>query len=488
MKNNVPHTPQKSYSEAEVQNMIRILRGTEKAVSGTPSTYFVHGPTGIYAQPGQRAEVMNAMILPVGLQGQLPVRVSRMANEIYPIQTGQTASSGSEPTNACDDAPQPGNLKVVNVTFPFGRLVRDSQVLQADRPGLIVNRSEFLDQQLIGNPFTNLDKPVEIDPQEALRTEVGKKLVELYNSWLLDFAHLTYDGNPSNTSSNTGYIEYNGLDKLINTGYQDAYTAQASAAADSVIVNFGSSPVTGNENQIVKDIVETYAYLEYLSGRVGLNPVRWVIAMRQSLYRKLSEIWPCVYYTYRCVISTSNNTGYVDAAMQVKMRDDMRNGMYDGNPMANPYLLIDGKAVPVIIDDAINESVPAANTFQSDIYFVPVTVRGNVPATFMEYFDLNAPGGMGDVTQTFAPNQFEILGNGRFWLHRKPPTNECVQIRLGAKPRLILTTPFLAARITNVQYSPVLLHERSPFPNSNYYYVDGGSTNFGSPFFYSPTA
>lgn len=466
-------------------------RAREKAAGTTPSSYFVHGPTGILAQPGQRADVVNAMMTPLmGLQKALPVRPSAMANEVYPILTGQTDSTGSEPTNACDDAPQPGNLKICNQTYPFGRLVMDSQVLQVDRPGLITNRSEFLDQRLIGNPFQNYPMPQDVNPGDALRTEVGKKLLELNNGFNLKHAHLVYDGNPSNTSGNTGYIEFYGLDKLINTGYQDAYTGQACAAADSVIVSFGSANITGNENAIVKDIVETYAYLDYLAERTGQKPCTWALAMRYSMFRNLSQIWPCVYMTYRCVIQSSGSTNFVSAEMQVQMRDDMRNGVFDGRDIGSPYLLIDGKPVQVIIDDAIVETVPSANTFKSDIYFVPMTYNGGRPATFWEYFNLNAPGAMGDVIQNFAPlGSFTILQNGRYWLHRKPPSNECVQVRLGTKPRLILETPFLAARLTNIVYNPLLIHERSPFPQdgtNGYYFVNGGQYTFPAPTWYAP--
>lgn len=487
-------TPQKSFTQAERDAFMAGLMTAgsslrEKAAGTTPSAYFLHGPSGILSQPGMTPDIYNAMILPIGIQGRLPVQLSRMNNPIFPILTGQTDSSGSEPTAACDDAPQPGNLKVCNQTWGFGRLIRDSQVLQADRAGLIINSGEGTQFNLVGNPFTNIERPQEISFAEGLRTEVGKKLVELYNSWLLDFSPLLYTGNPTNTSGNTGYIEYNGFDKIINTGYQDAFIQQACPAADSTIVNFASSPITGNENQIVTDIVETYAYLEHLSFQTGLNPVSWVLSMRWEMFRQLSSIWPCVYMTYRCTFGQSSNaTNFVDAQMQVRMRDDMRNGQYGGNDVGTPYLLIDGKMVPVVIDDNIVESVPAANTFMSDIYFIPLTVRGGTPVTWMEYFDLNTPGGMRDAVQEMAPNFFEIIGNGRFWLHRKPPSNECLQVRLGAKPRLIMRTPFLAARLTNVKYSPPLFHARSPFPDSPYYFVDGGATQQSAPNFYSPTA
>lgn len=488
-------TPQVQFTQAEKDNFITALMGLrEKAAGSTPSPYFVHGPTGILSMPGQRADVMNAMILPIGLQNKLPQRTSRDANPVFPILTGQTVTTGSEPTAACDDAPQPGELKVCNQTWTFGRLVRDSQVLQADRPGLLNNRSEFTDMRLVGNPFTNLDKPQEISTDEALRTEVGKKLVELYNSWILDFSPLLYTGNPSNTTGNTGYIEYNGFDKIINTGYQDAYIQQACPAADSVIVNFGSSPITGNENQVVTDIVEVVAYLNWLAKRTSMGNLqdgsfKLVMSMRYEMFRQLTQIWPCVYMTYRCTFgSTTNATNFVDANMQQKMRDDMRNGVYSGQDVGDAYLLVDGMPIQVVIDENITETVPAANTFMSDIYFIPLSVRGGRPVTYMEYFDLNAPGGMQETVQQWAPNQFEIIGNGRYWLHRKPPTNECVQVRLGGKPRLICETPYLAARLTNVKYSPPLLHSRSAFPGSPYYFVNGGATTQDAPHFYAPTA
>lgn len=491
-------TPPADFSQAQKDAFIQglMLAGSvrEKAAGSSPSPYFVHGPGGILSPPGIRQDVMNAMQLPIGIQKDLPLRLSRDASPVFPIMTGETVNTGSQPGGACDDAKQPGELKVCNQVWTFGRQVMDSQILQADRPGLINNRGEFTDMRLVGDPFTNLDVPQPLNAQEALRTEVGKKLYELYTGFMLEYSPLLYTGDPSNTTGNTGYIEYSGLDKIINTGYQDAFIQQACPAADSTIVNFGSSPITGNEVQIVTDIVETTAYLNWIAKRTGMGNLqdgsfKLRLSMRYEMFRALTQIWPCVYMTYRCTFgSTTNATNFVDANMQQKMRDDMRNGVYSGNDVGDAYLLVDGMPIQVTLDDNITETVPSANVFQSDIYFIPMSVRGGRPVTYMEYFDLNAPGGMRDVTQAWAPNQFEIIGNGRYWLHRKPPTNECVQVRLGAKPRLICETPYLAARLTNVRYSPPLLHSRSPFPNSPYYFVDGGAVSQVVPTFYSPTA
>src|SRR5437764_1378609 len=136
-------TPPVDYSQKEKDAFLQglMMAGTrEKAAGSAPSPYFVHGPAGILSPPGIRADVMNAMQLPIGIQKDLPLRLSRDATPVFPILTGETVNTGSQPGGACDDAKQPGQLKVCNQVWTFGRQVMDSQVLQADRPGLLNNR------------------------------------------------------------------------------------------------------------------------------------------------------------------------------------------------------------------------------------------------------------------------------------------------------------------------------------------------------------
>jgi hypothetical protein len=52
------------------------------------------------------------------------------------------------------------------------------------------------------------------------------------------------------------------------------------------------------------------------------------------------------------------------------------------------------------------------------------------------------------------------------------------------EPRLLLLTPYLAARLSNVKYLP-MEHERSPFTDSSYF-ADGGRTTQTPPSLYSP--
>jgi hypothetical protein len=157
-----------------------------------------------------------------------------------------------------------------------------------------------------------------------------------------------------------------------------------------------------------------------------------------------------------------------------RMRDEMRTGH---------YLYIEGRRYDVIIDDSIAET-PAAGgvvgTYQSDIYFVPLTANGE-PVLFWEYFNFDAQA-IAAASAMAPQGYFSTMQNGRFLFVRLSPTHTCVQVEILERPRLILLTPFLAARFTNMRYT-ISIHERDAFPTDTYF-VNGGATNTPLPYFY----
>lgn len=463
---------------------------TTKAVSSTPTTTYGHGPGGLLSPLGMSRPVFNAMVLPtLGLQDALPWRPSQDVNPLYGLITGVTATTGSEPEGVCDDPPTAGLAKLCTHSFVFGRMSRQTRVFDIDRAGKRINRGEFFDLQLVGNPLGSDQAPTMPSGQGALsqvlNSEAGKAIFELAVAWKRDFAKELYTGNPSNNNAG-GRTYFYGLDYLINTGYRDAITGQACAAADSIVASFGNNQVSDNPGQLISTLTGMYRRLKYLSVRTGLDPAKWSITMPWSLFYTITEVWPCAYYTYRCSLTGTNATQFVDTAEQIKLRDDMRGNYYD---RTGQYLLIDGERVPVILDDAITETEVGSGVFGASIYFVPMTVLGSTPVTYMEYFDYDAPNGAMEMARMMAPaDSFYTSDGGRFLWHRKPPTNFCVQALVKSEPRLILLTPFLAARLTNVRWT-TMDHERSPFADSAYF-VNGGRTDFVGfgPSYYSPTA
>jgi hypothetical protein len=462
--------------------------GYKAVPSSTPTTTYGHGNGGLLSAPGMSRDVINAMLLPhLGLQSLLPSYPSNEQNPLYGIVTGVTATSGSEPTGPCDDPPVAGLMKLCTQSYVFGRQSRMTRVFELDRVGLTTNRGEYSDFNLVGNPVQDNPNvptmPGNASPAQALNNEIAKSNFELAVAWARDFGPRLYTGNPTNNTAGGGDKYYRGLDGLINTGYRDAETGSACAAADSIVASFNSANVASNGAGIVRAFTSIARRLRFNATEMGLMPTQWVIAMRWSAFYELTEIWPCAYLTYRCAsVNSAGQPMTATVADYNSMRDQMRG---DWDNRTGQYLLIDGVKWPVVIDDAIPETALSAGAFNSAVYFVPLTVIGGRRVTYMEYVDYTAPGGAMDMARAYAPEgAYMATDNGRFLWHKKPPTNFCVQALVKAEPRLILRTPQLAARLTNVAYTP-LQHERDAF-TTGYYFVNGGKTDrlgYGPSFF-----
>lgn len=470
------------------------LLGFKADVSSTPSTIYGHGPGGLFSYPGMDPKVFSAMLLPMtGLQSILPVFQNNDSNPVYGLLTGVTATTGSNPTGPCDDPPVAGLAKLCLHSFQWGLFSRQTRVFNILRVGEVVSRADFTDYQLYGNALgvgprnPNIPTIAGADPAAVGKNEMSKATFELAVAWARDFARVLYAGNPTNNTSGGGYAEFYGLDYLINTGYRDAVTSVVCPAADSLVRSFGDLRIDQGTNGQAFVNLMTYMYrnIGYIAERVGLNPVTWVIAMRYGAFYEATRVWPIAYYTNRDTVSGANMNQFVvnDGIALQNARDDMFN---------NRYLLIDGQKVPVILDESIAETTPAPGVYESQVYFVPLTVLGGTPVTFMEAFDFNAPGAAMDFARVFTPEgSFYASDGGRFLWNRPAPTNACVQLRAWTKPRLVLTTPHIAARLTDVRYSPTI-HERDSFTDGGYF-ADGGGTNYQgypgvAPSLFSPTA
>jgi hypothetical protein len=465
----------------------------QKTVSSTPTTVYGHGPSGLFSTRGLSQPLFSALLLPqLGLQSILPVKKSLDANPLYGIFTGVTATTGSEPTGVCDDPPVAGMSKLCTHSFVFGRQARMTRVFELDRLGLRTNRAEFDDLQLRGNPFmTGAEANVPTMPGMNLGTvaqkEVSKALFELAVAWSRDFAVEFYTGNPTNNTAGGGRKYFYGMDILINTGYRDAETTIACPAADSIVRSFGNLNIStaANQTTLVSQITNIYRNLRFISSRAGLDPVKWTLAMTWALFYEITAIWPCAYQTYRCSVGGTNNTAFSDRDAMNKMTDDMRGDIYT---RTGQYLLIDGERVEVIIDDAIAETVGAGEVFTSAIYFVPLTVLGGEPVTYFEYKPQD--GEVLEGAQAFAPEgSFYASDGGRFLWGRRPPELFCTQLVAKTEPRLLLLTPHLAARLTNIVFSP-LVHQRGWQTTDTSFYVDGGRVDAGGygPSYASPSA
>lgn len=444
---------------------------------GTPSAVqYSHGPQGLLTFPGVDPSVFNATMGGQSLISMIPAMPSLYTNPTYYTVTGVRDVSGDEPDGVCDDAPEAGLMKACLTTSVFGRYSRQTPTLDISRLGQLVDRADPMDLRLINDPMLSsipfsggIANPD--SPSDVLTNEVSRKFWERNVALHRLLSRQVWSGTPANNTGAGGYKEMTGLDLLINTGYVDAETGTACAAMDSYLSDANHLRIDGNENTVIDMITDAAYQLRDRAERSGIAPVRWVIAMRPQMFYELTAVWPCNYLTYRCAVAGNGDLA-LDPTDAVRMRDEMR---------AGKYLLIDGIRYDVVTDDGITEDTNTNNAnvpsgcFESDIYFIPMSVVGGRSVLYMEYF------------QYSNPSVRDALGNmvlGRIegaWITWPRQSNLCVQWQSMVEPRMVLRTPWLAARVQNVQYCP-RQHTRETFPDEPYF-VNGGKSHRDGPSF-----
>lgn len=460
-----------------------------KDFPGAPVGPYLHGPNGLWSYPGLERPVISTRVKPRGIAGLLPARPNNSMNPLYPYLTGFTNPSESQPDGVCDDPPTAGQMKNCFQTATFGRYSYQTRVMDITRLGQIINRGEFTDLLLLNDPLGNdgpgssITMPDSVPTNLALNNEASARFAELGIKFQNKLMKQVWYGNPTNNTGGGGYKEFPGLEYLISTGKRDAVTGTTCPSLDSLVLNMNYKSVTemtGNDT-VINVLTYTYRMLRNLASRTGLDPVDWIFVMRETLFYELTAVWPCSYMTYRCIMggqsaSGAENNLVVNANDAIAMRDAMRQGN---------YLVIDGRKVAVVLDDALEEETSgdtnqiAANCFASDIKILPLRVQGNKAVLFWEYFDWNGPNAALNAATLNAAgtllNNFYWSDGGQYIWHMKPPDNWCIQWLGLIEPRLILLTPHLAASINNIEYCP-LMHPRDAFPDDDYF-VNGGVTS-----------
>lgn len=450
--------------------------------TGNPSTAgFFHGPGGLLTYPGVDPDVYNAIIgqLP-GISNMLPTRGSVYNTPVFETLTGVSEPGGAEDRAACDDALVGGIVSGCKVTFPFGRIERQTREVEVNRLGLLNDRAEPLDLRLVGSAFFgSAFGGASALPANVMNSEIDRLFFERALSFARKFNELTWEGDPANNAG-AGYKEFGGLQVMLSstTGWRDAETGVACVALKPDLKDFKCARIDSNGDELVNIISTALRYVGDIASRTGLAPVRWVIAMRPKLWWELTKVWPCSYMTTVCSTTDSAFTYNIDMASQARFRDDMR---------SRNVLLVDGKEYEVILDDSIpernqgNENRVQSGCFCSDIYILPMSVLGGRSVLYYEYLDYSNP--QNAAVSGAGMGLFSVTGGGAY-LETASQKNWCIKWQAKIEPRLIFKTPQLSARIQNVAYCP-LQNPPEPFPDDPYY-RNGGQTSRPGPSLYNP--
>lgn len=454
--------------------------GYKHDLVGAPgATGYVHGPQGTLSYPGLDPQVFSTYMATMpGLLPTLPQRPTIYGNPLYPIMTGvQDDPSASEPTTVCDEPREGGLQKAGIIRAPFGRYSRRTRELSLERMGEYNDRGEFGDLRIVGDFRTGGFTFAPGDPGNILQNEMTAAVFQRNVSLHRMLTKQAWIGNPANGNGD-GYMEMAGLDNLITTGYVDAINGVALPSVDSDVKNFNYAAVQDSAEALIDALSYLARYLRINADRTGVTPVTWTIWMREELFWEISAVWPCAYLKGGCTVQDAAGvTLNIDARDQVEYRDQMRQGR---------FLDIDGIRYPVRFDSGIVEldgnssggNFPAG-CFSSDIYFVPSTVMGGIPVTYLETFDFNNS----SIDAALATGMF---GDSRVvgpWMEHVRKKGGCFEVEAIIRPRIVLRTPWLAGKLENVVYCP-LQHSRTEFPTDPYH-LNGGSPTRPGPSYYA---
>lgn len=429
----------------------------------TPTAVELHGRNGLFSTPGLEREVVTAHIRPEGIGSILPKLASTDENPRFASLTGFSDVTGSEPTEACADAPV-GYIKGCNLTAKFGLIRRDTNVVELDKVMLRVNRGDFTDLQLVGAVLGETGLVPSNVTQDQILNIVTK--AEMVTAGVNAERKLAKDLWQGTVAAGT----FPGLDVQIATGQVDADQNVACPALDSYVDSFGYSIIgTSGAPDIVRRLQLMEYDLTYRARKMGLDPVKWVIAMTAGLWRDLTEIWPYAHSLQSVALNmlAGNSRLLLDGKEAVTDRDAMR---------ANRMISINGNSYQVVIDDGIfehnstNNANLAAGNFASSIYMIPLTITGSFPVTYIQYLDYRAWGQDLSLISAMGGPQPIWTDNGMFsWTITW--NKWCFFLSLKSEPRVVLRTPQLAGRLDHVGYASP--HLRSFDPQS-VYWADGG--------------
>lgn len=432
---------------------------------------------GLFSAPGVRPDRFSALPRVRTMASIVPLMPSDIYNEIISIVTGATAGTGTNPSDYCGTPITPGALKQCEQQFKYGKYYAKTVVNSVNDIGYLRNRADVPGQILNSAPEANPFIPDIMwritDTRSQLQYMLYLQGVQMERS--LEPVIITGDSTKSNSNTTAGWIqEFKGLDQQIKTGYTDT-TGIACQAADSIVINFNNALIGntiggGDGRTITQAISDLWYSAQDRAQQVGMDGTQFAFVMRKEMFRALTDVYANTYATSRFQASSlSAGSPVIQVATDA---NDLRLEMLNGQ-----YLLVEGIPVPVVFSDGIPLVGQGNNTYQADMYLVPLSWGGR-PLLRMEFFNL----GNQYITEWngfINPDKRRVINNGLYAMGYNAQ-NFCDEFLFASVMRLILETPFLAGRIDDVNFT-YLASTRTAIPGQSLY-VNGGLS------YYTPRA
>lgn len=280
-----------------------------------------------------------------------------------------------------------------------------------------------------------------------------------------DLKRMVITGNASSAN------QFEGLERLVNTGYVNVTNGVRCTAMDSIVVNWANHAMGYTLNG-------THSLIDYLIAIVRRirQRVIWAgmggIATGDQVIMLPTFLRDCLLDAYTCW-SVCPGAQYNEANLNTFEARTFRNGL-NGGAYGMGQIFVDSVPVPIITYDwqAVTSSAPY---FTGDIYVLTRALsNGSVPVLRGQYIDMAQPANR--FAEVAGNAHYKATDGGRFLWYWKTD-NECIQPTVVFRPNVWCSAPWAQARIQDVAcVGP--LNPLSPDPTSAYYAEDYLQTAF----------
>jgi hypothetical protein len=385
-------------------------------------------------------EVLSTVVTPSSILSKLNWVSSNVANpQIAYLLRVDSSPSGTVPSSKCATCQTVGEVASCVAIVPYGRYCFTSPTISPEEFMQRVNQGE-VDFEIIGELLSPEVRELigrgEVNNQVVTESGIALAMLAVARALYLRLHEDIWSGDP--TGGTEGFREIVGLDALITNTITDALTGTPCPNLGSVVVNFSDNynATDSTGSVLARRLLEVMTVLRHRAAAYGFGDVQWVIAVPPELKYLLSLTWAGM---FSAVFGYTFPTGHmptIDLAALARERDRM---------LSEDTIAIGGRVYPFIGDDGIPVT-EAAGTSTGNIYIIPISAGGR-KLTFLNYLDMS---GSPELAQGYAAAV--VTDTGRVLWYTAPSGGLCYNLTGVIVPRVVLLTPYLAAKITGISW------------------------------------